>query len=421
MQVGAVAWDSKKNLATLEFSDAFIAKGIDLAPITMPLRELEAGNRIFSFPTLNEDTFRKLPGLLADSLPDRFGNKLIDLWLASQGRQAASFSPLERLCYVGNRAMGALEFLPTLSGAQNNEELQLAELVDVAADILKNKETLNASLAQDKKEALRQIIQVGTSAGGMRPKAVIALNKATGKIISGQQTIPTGFEHWLLKFDGIQDNLFGEAQGYGIIEYVYYKMATAAGITMPECKLLRENGRAHFMAKRFDRIGNEKIHMQTLCGIAHFDFNDIGAYSYEQLFGVMRKLRLPYPDAENMFRRMVFNVLARNQDDHTKNTAFLLRKNGNWQLSPAYDITYSYNPAVDKNTSRHQLSVNGKREQISRPDLLAFAKSQNIKKAEELIQNVCESVSTWQTLAKAEGLAKERIEKIEANLKYKHF
>lgn len=416
--IGAVAWNAETGIATMEFSNAFVSKGIDLAPLTMPLSELRRGSRIFSFPELNTDTFRRLPGLLADSLPDRFGNRLIDLWLAKNGRSADTFSPLERLCYVGNRAMGALEFKPATSDAPQEDELQLSELVDVAAKILKQKEGLSASLKSDKNDALRQIIQVGTSAGGMRPKAVVAINDKTDTIISGQRKIPEGFEHWLLKFDGIEDQLFGEAQGYGITEYVYYQMATTAGISMPPCRLLRENDHAHFMTKRFDRIGNEKVHMQTLCGIAHYDFNDIGAYSYEQLFNVMRRLRLPYPDAEEMYRRMVFNVVARNQDDHTKNTAFLLRKNGTWRLSPAYDITFSFNPAFDRNTSRHQMSIMGKRENISRADLLAFAKIQNIKKANAIIDEVCNAVSTWQGRAKAEDLASERIKKIESVLNY---
>jgi serine/threonine-protein kinase HipA len=415
--VGAVIWDSKRELAVFEFEKRFVNLGIDLAPITMPLEELQNGNTIYSFPHLNEITFKKLPGMLADSLPDKFGNKLIDIWLAQNGRSPNDFTPVERLCYVGKRAMGALEFQKALiADKTSQQEIQLEDLVAIANKIVAQKEALNTTFKVGETKALEQIINVGTSAGGMRPKAIIAINKNTGKIISGQINAGEDYEYWILKFDGIQDDIFGDPQGYGIIEYIYYQMAIDAKITMKECDLLEENSRSHFMTKRFDRENGEKIHMQTLTGIAHYDFNDIGSTSYEQLFQVMRKLKLGNDEIEQMYRRLVFNIVAKNQDDHTKNISFLLPENGVWKLSPAYDITYSYNPEKGRNTNKHQMSVNGKRENINRDDLIKIADDINVKKADHIIDEVIGSVSKWPKLAKAYNLKNEKIEKIYKNL-----
>jgi len=418
LDVGAVAWNEDRNLATLEFDSKFVNQQIDLAPIIMPLAELQKGNRVYSFPSLNEATFRRLPGLLADSLPDSFGNELIDLWLAHTGRSPNDFSPIERLCYIGSKGMGALEYEPAIgSKVSSSNEIQLSELVEIAKEVLSRKEALKTTFTADKEEALRQIIQVGTSAGGLRPKAIIAISADEKKIISGHTNTPKGYNHWILKFDGVQDEVFGDSQGYGIIEYVYYLLAKDAGIKMSESKLLAENGRSHFMTKRFDRRSGQKLHMQTLTGMAHYDYNNIGSTSYEQLFQIMRRLKLGNDEIEQMFRRMVFNVVARNQDDHTKNTSFLLERDQSWKLSPAYDVTYSYNPKVGANTNRHQMSINGKRDSITWNDLIDVAKTITLKRPGVIIEEIVESVSMWNALARLYGVKKEKRERVNLNLK----
>jgi len=417
MDVGAVAWDDLSSISTFEFDEQFVARAIDLAPLTMPLFDLQRGDRQHSFPNLNRDTYRTLPGLLADSLPDSFGNELIDLWLVHNGRSPDNFTPIERLSYVGSKGMGALEYEPVIGPSATPQEIELNELVEIANVILQQKKQLNTSFGADKERALQQIIQVGTSAGGLRPKAVIAISPDESRIISGHLQAPDKYTYWILKFDGVQDQVFGEPQGYGVIEYIYYLMATDAGIQMSDCKLLRENGRAHFMTKRFDRKDGQKIHMQTLCGIAHYDFNNIGATSYEQLFQVMRRLKLGHDEVKQMFTRMVFNVVARNQDDHTKNTSFLLDQGQVWKLSPAYDVTYSYNPMVGQNTNRHQMSINGKRDSIARNDILEVATAINIKRPEEIIKKVVDAVARWDTLATDYDVAKKKKQRVSESLR----
>ena len=417
-EVGAAKWDTNKQVAIFEFSKEFIKEEIDLSPLMMPLESAIMGKRIYSFPNLNPETFKKLPGLLSDSLPDKFGNTLINLWLSRNGRSLNDFTPIERLCYVGSKAMGALEFQPTIKSDSNKvEDIQLGELVEIASEIMKKKESIGASFKENKTRALEQIITVGTSAGGMRPKAIIAINKDDGRIVSGNLDLDKNFEHWLLKFDGIHDNELGDPQGYGKIEYVYYLLAKECGIEMSECKLLHESGRDHFMTKRFDRENGQKIHMQTLSGMAHFDFNNIGSTSYEQLFQVMRKLKLGNDQLEQMYRRMIFNVVSRNQDDHTKNTSFLLPQKGEWSLSPAYDITYSFNPNQGRNTNMHQMSINGKRKEISKQDLFKIATENRIKKPNVIVDEVISAVANWKIIAKEIGVAKNKIEKIDSNLK----
>lgn len=419
-EVGAAIWDNDQQVAIFEYSKEFLKEDIDLAPLMMPLEDAIMGKRIYSFPNLNPDTFKKLPGLLSDSLPDKFGNTLIDLWLSRNGRSPNDFTPTERLCYVASRAMGALEFEPAIKpDSAEIEDIQLGELVEIASEIMKKKESLTTSFAEDKSKALEQIITVGTSAGGMRPKAVIGINKNDGGIVSGNLELDNDYEHWLLKFDGIQDAELGDPQGYGKIEYVYYLLAKECGIVMSKCKLLHESGRDHFMTKRFDRVNGQKIHMQTLTGIAHFDFNDIGSTSYEQLFQVMRKLKLGNDQLEQMYRRMVFNVVGRNQDDHAKNTSFILPRIGEWSLSPAYDLTYSYNPNLGRNTNMHQMSVNGKRKEISRQDLIKIAEDNMIKRPNKIIEEVISAVSNWTAKAKEYEIAQAKITKIESNLKLK--
>jgi len=415
-RVGAVSWNNT-GTATIEFDEDFVKEGIDLSPIIMPLDNLARGNRIFSFPTLPGITYKGLPGLLADSLPDRYGNKLISEWLAMRGRSEDDFNSVDKLCYIGKRGMGALEYEPAILGKEDKSELiNIEELAELARYVLNERNNLKPGAHISEKETLNDIIRVGTSAGGARAKAVIAINDKTGQVRSGQVDIPKGFEHWILKFDGIMDDRLGETAGYGRIEYAYYRMAKDAGINMEECRLIEENGRAHFMTKRFDRKpGNKRIHMQTLCAIAHFDYNDPNSYSYEQLFQIMRKMRLPYEDALEMYKRIVFNVVGKNLDDHTKNISFLFKKGDSWRLSPAYDVIYNHNPE-GKWTRRHQMSINGKRENISYKDLLVLGKENNIKTSKKIIEQVSETLARWKDYAADAGIEHNRIKEIGKNM-----
>ena len=413
---GAVLWNENTASASFEYEPSFAKKGWDLSPLMMPLNE----NRAHSFRELSKDTFMGLPGLMADALPDAYGKALLDRWLASLGRTFAN--PVERLCYQSKRSMGALEFVPAKDHyLDQSSAIEISSLVHVAAEVLSNKADLQTNLKEDTKEALVNIIKVSTSAGGQRAKAVIAYNDTTGEVRSGQVDAAKGFCHWLLKLDGVTNAALGDPQHYGKIEYAYYKMALKAGIDMTECRLLEENGRAHFMTKRFDRIGSsEKIHMQTLCGMAHYDYKMLHAYSYEQAFQVMRRLRLPYGQAEQMFRRMVFNVIARNQDDHTKNISFLMDKTGTWKLSPAYDISWAYNPKGEW-TSNHQMSINNKWDNITRADLLTVADAMHIKKAGNIIDEICDAVSMWPTIAKEYDIPNDIVTGIDNTLLYRDY
>ena len=414
--IGAVTWDDARELGVFEYAPEFINSGIGISPITLPLR---AGR--FTFPNLPRETFKGLPGLLADSLPDTFGNLLIDQWLARQGRLPQSFNPVERLCYLGTRAMGALEFQPSLLPAGPVETLQLDALVQLANEALASRDNLHVNLQQSP-AALATILRVGTSAGGARAKAVVAWNPQTGEISSGQLAPEPGFEPWLLKFDGVsanRDKELSDPLGYGRIEYAYHLMARAAGITMSDCRLLEENGRAHFMTRRFDRgPTGEKFHCQSLCAIAHFDFNQAGAYSYEQAFQTGRRLGLAQPDLTEMLRRAAFNILARNQDDHTKNIAFRMDRRGGWQLAPAFDLIYAYNP-IGAWTNRHQMTLNGKRENFLSADLLAAASAAGLKpaKAKTVLRQVHAAVANWQSHAAAAGVTPEWTAQIQANLR----
>lgn len=412
--VGVVLWDEVRNYGIFEFDKSFLKLGLDLSPISLPLAAAQRGNRIFSFPMLNPETFKGLPGLLSDSLPDKFGNQIIDAWLAQQGKNSADFNPVDRLCYIGKRGMGALEFEPANTvTVENSNPIQIQELVQFAKAVLDNRNDFHTNL--DSKKGFSDILQVGSSAGGARAKAVIAYNKATGEVRSGQVDGLDGFEYWLIKFDGVTNHQLGDPKGYGNIEYAYYLMAVDAGISMSESRLMTENNRSHFMTKRFDRQNNQKIHMQTLCGIAHFDYNQPRAYSYEQAFQVMRQMKLPYSDMEELYRRMVFNIMARNQDDHTKNISFLMFPNGQWQLSPAYDITYAYNPD-NFWLKAHQMSVNGKREAIMLDDLLAIAKSCNIKKPKAIIALCNKVMANWTDYASKAAIDSVQILQIQKEL-----
>jgi serine/threonine-protein kinase HipA len=404
--IGAVSLDDGETTARFAFDPAFLRSGIEVAPLMMPL-----SGRVYAFPALNPDSFQGLPGLLADALPDKFGNALIHTWLVRQGRRPESFNAIERLCYTGSRGMGALEFLPSTGpAAKASQAVAVDQLVALASEILSQREEMRLSFDENHREtALRDILRVGTSAGGARAKAVIAWNPRTNEVRSGQVEIGAEFEAWLLKFDGVTGNKDKELldpEGYGVIEYAYHLMARDAGITMSECRLFEEHGRRHFMTRRFDRPdAGSKLHLQSLCAMAHYDFNLAGAYGYEQAFQVMRKLDLPMADLEEQFRRMLFNLVARNQDDHTKNIAFLMDKTGRWRLSPAFDVTYSYNPDGAW-TSRHQMSVNGKRDQFILEDLTACARNAGLKRgrAATLLEEVLVAVKRWKDHATRAGV-----------------
>lgn len=406
--VGAIVWDERQQLSRFEYAASFFDKGWDIAPLLMPLRN---GQRVYSFPELRKpkdaviDTFKGLPGLLADALPDRYGHHLMNVWLARQGRPSDSMNPVEQLCFIGARGMGALEFVPSsIKASKESSVLEIGSLIDVAHKMLANREAFQTEIKHSQEQAIKDVLKIGTSAGGARPKAVVAYNPNTGVLRSGQADAPAGFEHWLLKLDGVSEAQFGDSLGWGRVEYAYHLMAVDCGIIMEECRLLEENGRAHFMTKRFDREGSAtKHHIQTLCAMKHFDYNNLYAYSYEQVFQTMREMRLTYPEAEQMFRRMVFNVLATNCDDHTKNFSFRLKQGGKWELSPAYDVCYSYDP---KNiwVNQQTLSVNGKHRDITKADLMSIAKDNHIKKAEQIIADINAVVKNWSDYAAQVGV-----------------
>jgi serine/threonine-protein kinase HipA len=421
--IGAVSLQDGDDVASFEYDAAFAQSGIQLAPIVMPL-----SRRVYRFPELSRPTYRGLPGLLADSLPDKFGNALIDAWLASQGRQPGSFNAVERLCYTGERGMGALEFAPAIGPrARQTTHIEVGQLVELASEILTHRNNLRASFATEGSEdALRDILRVGTSAGGARAKAIIAWNPQTHEVRSGQVKADKEFEYWLLKFDGVSGNKDKELEdpkGYGRIEYAYYLMARDCGIDISECRLFEENGRSHFMTRRFDRLASgEKLHMQSLCALAHYDFNMADAYSYEQALLVMRQLQLPMQAIEQLFRRMVFNVVARNQDDHVKNIAFLMNKSGEWSLAPAFDMTYSFNPAGAW-TASHQMTMNGKRDNFTLADFNACARTASMKRgrAAKIVAVVQAAVSRWRSFAEKAGVPDAVRDKIQRTLNLKPY
>jgi serine/threonine-protein kinase HipA len=417
--LGAIRWDESRQLGYFQYAPKFIQKGWNLSPIKMPISQ---GSRIYSFPELRkgpydtEDAFKGLPGLLSDALPDKYGNKLINIWLAKQGRPENSMNPVEKLCFIGSRGMGALEFEPVqIKAGTKSFSLELDSLVDVAKKILNERESFLTNLNKKTERAMMEILKIGTSAGGARPKAVIAYNPKTGEVRSGQGNAPKGYEHWLIKLDGVSGEQFGESSGWGRVEYAYYLMAKDSGIEISECLLLEENGRAHFMTKRFDREGNIKHHIQSLCGLQHYDFNDMYGYSYEQVFQTMRLLRSTYPEAEQMFRRMVMNILATNYDDHTKNFSFILKKDDRWKLAPAYDLCFSFDP-TNHWVSKQTLSVNGKRLGITKVDLMTIAKDNNIKKGEKIIEDINSIVKSWNKYAERAKVKKTLKERIKGNL-----
>jgi serine/threonine-protein kinase HipA len=405
--IGTVRWDNRYGVAQFEYTDNFLGQGIEPAPIMMPVRE----GRIYSFGAIGRETFKGLPGMLADSLPDTYGRALFDRWLALTGHQSGN--AIETLCFLGKRCMGALEFEPAIDSPYDlHTQFEIDSLVNVASEALAAKENFGANLTNDKKAAIAEIVRLGTSAGGQRAKAIIAYNKTTGEVMSGQVDAPAGFDYYLIKLDGVTaEASFRETQNFGRLEYSFYKLVKECGINMSECSLIEENGRAHFLTKRFDRKNGTKIHMQTLCAVAHYDYRLLRAYSYEQAFNVMRSLRLPYSQAQEMFRRVVFNVIVRNQDDHTKNISFLMDKAGHWSLSPAYDMGFAYNP-IGGWTSQHQMSINGKFTNINRKDLMELAKSNNIKDANEIIDRISTVAGQWEQIARECDVPKQMIRQI---------
>jgi serine/threonine-protein kinase HipA len=421
-RVGAIAWNENDQLGSFEFDPSFIKHRWDLAPLKM---SIDIRNRIFSFSELaGNKTFKGLPGLLADVLPDKYGNALINAWLAQNGRPANSLNPIEMLCFIGKRGMGALEFEPAVpKDTGKATKIEIDSLVNIAQEILSGRQDFHTNLSEGEKKALFEILKIGTSAGGARAKAVIAYNPETGEVKSGQTEVPKGFSHWLIKFDGVIDDQLstgsgplGRSLGYGRVEMAYHQMAIDSGIVMTECRLLEENGRAHFMTQRFDREHDKgKIHVQSFCAIQHYDFNQITSYSYEQLFQTMRILRLPYTEADQLFRRMVFNVVARNCDDHTKNFAFVMNKSGEWKLSPAFDLCHAYRPDSSW-VSRQSLSVNGKRENITNADFLVVAKQMNVKKPEPIINQVHKVVGQWKKYSEIQMVPNDLSEAISATL-----
>ncbi len=411
--IGAVALEPDSRIATFEYLPEFVDSGIEVSPLVMPL-----SREVYSFPYLPVETFAGLPGLLSDSLPDKFGNKLIDSWLATQNRLPESMDIIERLCYTGSRGMGALEYYPSIGfKAKTSTRIQVDKLVELASKILTKRTSIHGSA-----KSIEDILRVGTSAGGARAKALIAWNRTTNEVRSGQIEAGADFEYWLMKLDGVsgnRDNEFNDPQGYGTIEYAYYKMAIDSGIYMNACRLFEENGRRHFMTRRFDRnYSGAKLHMQSLCAMAHFDYNQPGAYGYEQLFLAMDRIGLSAAEKVQQYRRMIFNVSARNQDDHVKNIAFMMDKSGRWSLSPAFDVIYSYQPG-GRWTSSHQMTINNKRDGFTRDDFIACARVADIEtdQAELIIEEVKTVVGNWAHYADEVGVNPEMRDKIQGVLR----
>ncbi|MDR3205487.1 MAG: type II toxin-antitoxin system HipA family toxin [Candidatus Methanoplasma sp.] len=397
--VGAAVWDRRTGCARFQFDPEFVRSGVELSPAVMPL-----SNDIYSFESLDRNAYKGLPGMLADSLPDKFGNTLLDIWMRRGGVNPDRFTSLDRLCYTGKRGMGALEYEPALTEGRGAENVDMDALSSLAAEAVREQEGMSADLMND---GIEDLISLGTSAGGARAKAIIALNGSTMEIRSGRGVLPDGFSHWIVKFDTEQE----VKRGFCMVEHAYHRMAAECGIEMSECRLLKTKNGTHFLTKRFDRIGSEKVHMQTLCAMAHYDFTKPGIHSYEQLFSVMRRIGLPAADAEQMFRRVAFNVIMRNNDDHTKNTSFMLPKGGRWGLAPAYDITFAYKPG-NRWLQEHQMSVNGRTFGITREDLMSLAHSAGVKKAADIIDGTESISSEWKDFAKDSGVPDATRERI---------
>ncbi len=401
-RAGAVAaLQGKPGCYEFQYDRSFVRSGLELSPLRMPLSE----NKRYSFPDLSVETYHGLPGLLADAMPDKFGNALISEYLSRNGMRFDDITTLQRLMYMGRRAMGALEFEPATQDVRNTivaAPLQMAHLVEDARRALRGEFT---QVAQD-------IIDIGSSAGGARAKAVIGWNPATQEIVSGQFDLPEGFEHWLLKFDVGNDRVLGYSAGFGRIEYAHYLMAMAAGVSMNPCRLLEENGRAHFMTKRFDRDGNRKLHVHSLCGLLHLDFNTPYVHGYEQYLRAALEMKLGAKAVEQAWLRCVFNVAAVNCDDHTKNLAFTRDESGDWRLSPAFDMCYAHNPGAGKWTRQHQMLVNGKAWDITRDDLLALAEKFSVNRPQVLLKRLAGAVDRWPEFARKAGVPLATVKRI---------
>ncbi|MGM0565064.1 MAG: type II toxin-antitoxin system HipA family toxin [Pseudomonadota bacterium] len=423
-EAGAVSFDTETGLGAFEYAPAFVETGIELSPLKMPL-----SRRIYQFPQLNYETFKGLPGLVADSLPDDFGNAVLNAWVASRGRAPSDITPLQRLQYTGQRGMGALEYFPATRVKTLNTSQQVAidELVAIAQEVVDKRRDFAVDLSpggESDREAMLALLQVGSSAGGARPKAVLAFNEDFTRVRSGQTAAPEGFNHYLIKFDGVSQRYrdsetFGDPLGFGAMEFVYHQMATECGIDMMPCHLLEEGERRHFLTRRFDRIGNRKVHIQTLNGIAHVDYKKPGSFSYAELFAVARELRLSAAEAEQLFRRMVFNIVARNHDDHAKNFAFLLNEKHQWQLAPAYDLAYSYKPG-SRWVNSHWMTLNGKRENFTREDLYSLERISPLftrRKIDQIVEETVSSVSKWPELAREQAVPQALIEEVSHHLR----
>ena len=426
-KVGALSFDTESGLGAFEYHASFIKQDLELSPLKMPLAE-----RIYSFPELDFNTFKGLPGLIADSLPDDFGNAVLNAWVASQGKLPSRITPLQRLQYTGKRGMGALEYTPStrIKSLNQSQPIEIESLLSIAQEILTARENFNISLSapvqsleQENREAILALLSVGMSAGGARPKAVLALNQDFSQIRSGQVDAPQGFTHYLMKFDGISEHnrnqeTFGDPLGFGAMEYVYYLMAKNCDIEIMPCHLLNDGERRHFLTQRFDRDGNEKIHMQTLNGLAHVDYKKPGSFSYAELFGIARQLKLPASAAKQLFQRMTFNIIVRNHDDHAKNFAFLF-KNKKWELAPAYDLAYSYKPGSQWVNS-HWMTLNGKRDNFTREDFYSLEKISPLfvrKFINQIIDETIEQVSNWRKLATENEVPDVLIKEVETNLR----
>lgn len=423
-KVGAVSFDTTTGIGAFEYNSRFIQQGIELSPLKMPLAET-----IYTFPELDFNTFKGLPGLIADSLPDDFGNAVLNAWVASQGKLPSSITPLQRLQYTGKRGMGALEYSPPtqIKSLNQSQQIEIESLLAIAQDILDSREDFNVSLSSEtnseEQAAMLSLLSVGMSAGGARPKAVLAFNQDFSQIRSGQVDVPKGFTHYLMKFDGINEHnrnqeTFGDPLGFGAMEYVYYLMAKNCGISMMPCHLLPDGNRRHFLTQRFDRSGNDKIHVQTLNGLAHVDYKKPGSFSYAELFGIARQLKLSATEAQQLFKRMVFNIVARNHDDHAKNFAFLLNDK-KWQLAPAYDLAYSYKPG-SKWVNSHWMTLNGKRDDFTREDFYSLEKVSSLftrNYINQTIDETIEQVSNWRKLATENEVPEVLVKEVEANLR----
>lgn len=424
-KIGAIFWDDQRELGIFEYAADFIeAEGIEPSPFKMKKRKGQ-----FSFAGESKETFKGLPGLLADSLPDKFGNTLIDTWLAKNGRSINEFSPVERLCYIGTRGLGAIEYIPAISDLkkENDKDIVLSEMVDLASKILRDRESVQEKLGDNEEEAedaMKKLLVIGSSAGGARAKCLIAYNENTGEIRSGQVKNPNGFDYYLLKLDGVDKNKDKESlsdpKGYGRLEFAYYQMAIDCQIEMQKCRLIEENDRAHFLTKRFDRVNGEKLHMQSLCALQHYDFNMAGAYSYEQALDTIRKLVSSgvKKALEQQFRRAAFNVISRNQDDHTKNIAFLMNKKGEWSLSPAFDVAFSYNP-TGQWTNKHQMQINGKRDNFDLNDFVELGKKADLSelRVKNILEEITEVVSKWEDYFQEAKVPSSLTEGVRGNLR----